>query len=228
MESGTVHGSTFLVIGSGIAGLSFALEACHRGTVTVITKRRLEDSASAVAQGGIAAVLGERDSLESYVEDTLRAGAGLCREDIVAITVAEGPERVRQLERMGVHFSKREDEEGGGLDLGKEGGHSKRRIAHVADATGRSVMEVLVARVRENPAIRVVEETMAIDLIVPSRFGGGERCAGCYALDFGSGVVNTFLASFTFLATGGAGKVYLYTSNPDVASGDGIAIAYRA
>jgi len=228
MAAGTTHSSQFLVIGSGIAGLSFALEAARKGSVTVLTKMGIRDSASAVAQGGIAAVLGERDSVESHVEDTLRAGAGLCREDIVRVTVTEGPERVRELERLGVVFSHRDEVDGGGLDLGREGGHSTRRIAHVADTTGRSVMDVLVARVRENPAIRVVDGTMAIDLIVPSKFGGEERCVGCYALDVETGLVHTYLAACTLVATGGAGKVYLYTSNPDVASGDGVAMGYRA
>jgi L-aspartate oxidase len=228
MAAGTTHGSDFLVIGSGIAGMSFALEASKAGSVTVLTKKGVSDSASAVAQGGIAAVLGEKDSLESHVEDTLRAGAGLCSEDVVRLTVAEGPDRVRELMQLGVAFSLRDDVDGGGLDLGREGGHSRRRIAHVADTTGRSVMEVLVARVRENPAITIVDETMAIDLIVPSKFGGEERCVGCYALDARTGLVHTYLASATLLATGGAGKVYLYTSNPDVASGDGVAMGYRA
>jgi L-aspartate oxidase len=228
MAAGTTHSSRFLVVGSGIAGLSFALDAARSGPVTVLTKKGISDSASAVAQGGIAAVLGEKDSVESHVQDTLRAGAGLCREDIVRVTVSEGPERVRELEKLGVAFSQRDEGEGGGLDLGREGGHSIRRIAHVADTTGRSVMDVLMARVHENPAIQVIDKTMAIDLIVPSKFGGEERCVGCYALDLRTGLVHTFLASCTLLATGGAGKVYLYTSNPDVASGDGVAMGYRA
>ncbi len=222
------HISDFLVIGSGIAGMSFALEAAEHGSVTVLTKHHLSDSASAVAQGGIAAVLGEQDTLESHVRDTLRAGAGLCREDVVRITVSEGPERVRELERLGVVFSHRDEEHGGGLDLGREGGHSRRRIAHVADSTGRSVMDALVSRAREHAAIRLERESMAVDLIVASRFGGDERCIGCYTLDERTGQVHTYLASCTLLATGGTGKVYLYTSNPDVASGDGVAMGFRA
>jgi L-aspartate oxidase len=228
MAGSTTYRSDFLVIGSGIAGLGFALEAARRGTVTVLTKRDVDDSASSEAQGGIAAVLGERDSVESHVRDTLRAGAGLCREDIVRITVTEGPDRVRELMDLGVAFTEREEDEGGGLDLGREGGHSRRRIAHVADTTGRSVMDALISRVRSHPSIRVFTECMAVDLIVASRFGGEERCGGCYALDVESGEVHTFLSPRTLLATGGTGKVYLYTSNPDVASGDGVAMGFRA
>jgi len=216
----------FLVIGSGVAGLSFALEAARSGSVLVLTKRTVSDSSSYLAQGGIAAVLGVEDSLDKHIEDTLRTGAGLCREEVVRLIVQRGPEIIRKMSGAGVQFTRQSN---GELHLGREGGHSERRIAHVEDFTGMHLITFLLDRVRASPAITLREGSTAIDLILPSKFGAGEhRCVGCYALDGETGKVETFVSSCTVIATGGAGKVYLYTSNPDVSSGDGIAMACRA
>jgi L-aspartate oxidase len=216
----------FLVIGSGVAGITMALNAARQGSVVMLTKRRAEDSASYLAQGGIAAVLSGKDSLEKHIQDTLTAGAGLCHENVVRLVVEQGPEVVRKMEEAGIRFTRMTS---GDLDLGREGGHSERRIAHVEDFTGMHIVKALRRKVDENPGIRLLENYTAIDLILPSKFGVGEhRCVGCYALDNATGKVETFAAPCTVIATGGAGKVYLYTSNPDVASGDGIAMACRA
>lgn len=222
--------SDFLVIGSGIAGLTFALKAAASGTVTILTKRGMAESATFYAQGGIASVLSEEDTFEAHIKDTLYAGAGLCDEKIVELAVKDGPARIKELISLGVKFSSRA---GGadGLDLGKEGGHSKRRIVHAEDLTGRAVEQALIEAVRANPNIAIFENRIAVDLISHSKFvGPAERQSvwGAYALDKATGSVDTFLAKATVLATGGAGKVYLYTSNPDIATGDGIAMGYRA
>jgi L-aspartate oxidase len=224
----------FLVIGSGIAGLTFALDAADKGTVTIITKRARDEANTRYAQGGIAAVMAADDSPEAHVKDTLVAGAGLCHEVVVEICAREGPERVRELIARGARFDKEADH----LHLTREGGHSARRVVHAADATGAEVERALVARAAAHPNIRMVEHQTAIDLIVLSRFGGPDQCAGAYVLDEAastagspdgkSHVVETYLARATVLASGGAGKVYLYTTNPDVATGDGVAMAYRA
>ena len=221
--------SDFLVIGSGIAGLDFALKASKSGTVTLLTKRNISESATFYAQGGIASVLSEEDTFEAHIKDTLYAGAGLCDQEIVELVVRDGPARINELIELGVKFSERAGA-GNGLDLGKEGGHSKRRIVHAEDLTGRAVEQALVAAVRSNPAITVFENHIAVDLISHSKFVASaekEAVWGAYALDKETGAVNTFLAKATVLATGGAGKVYLYTSNPDIATGDGIAMSYR-
>ena len=221
--------SDFLVIGSGIAGLDFALKASKSGTVTLLTKRNISESATFYAQGGIASVLSEEDTFEAHIKDTLNAGAGLCDQEIVELVVRDGPARINELIELGVKFSERAGA-GNGLDLGKEGGHSKRRIVHAEDLTGRAVEQALVAAVRSNPAITVFENHIAVDLISHSKFVASaekEAVWGAYALDKETGAVNTFLAKATVLATGGAGKVYLYTSNPDIATGDGIAMSYR-
>jgi L-aspartate oxidase len=227
--------SDFLVIGSGLAGLTFALKAATVGSVTVVTKDRLPESATAYAQGGIASVWGADDSFEEHSQDTVTAGAGLCHQDIVDLVVREGPERIRELIALGTQFSLRpgtddriEDRE---YDLGREGGHSHRRILHASDATGQEIMRVLVDHVRRQPNIVVLERHLAVDLLVDLKFDpriASPSCWGAYALDLETGVVHRFQARATLLATGGAGKVYLYTSNPDVATGDGIAMAYRA
>jgi L-aspartate oxidase len=222
--------SDFLVIGSGIAGLTFALDAAERGTVTIITKRNRADSNTLWAQGGIAAVFAPDDSWEAHLKDTLVAGAGLCHEVVAEICAREAPDRVRELIERGARF----DEEDGRLHLTREGGHSARRVVHVADATGAEVERALVERASAHANIRIVEHQTAIDLITLSRFGGPDQCAGAYVLDEAAGsdgkshVVETYLARATVLASGGAGKVYLYTTNPDVATGDGVAMAYRA
>ncbi len=226
-----VEQSDFLVIGSGLAGLSFALKAAEVGSVIVLTKDRLPESATEYAQGGIASVWSPEDSFEDHSQDTMTAGASLCHREIVDLVVREGPRRVRELIDLGARFSTRSGDHDGEYDLGREGGHSHRRILHALDTTGHEIMRVLVEAVRKNPNIEVRERHMAVDLLVDAKFEPGIRepsCWGAYALDVKTGRVVTFLARATLLASGGAGKVYLYTSNPDVASGDGVAMAYRA
>lgn len=217
-----------LVIGSGLAGLYFALLAAESATVAVVTKKRARESNTNYAQGGIASVLDPDDSLELHVEDTLRAGAGLCREEIVRLVVGEGPRLVRRLAEMGVPFAKKQAR----FDLGREGGHSRRRIVHALDQTGRAVEETLMDHARRHPRIRVLENHLAVDLVTYGKVTGrrerGDPVLGAYVLDSRSGRVEAVRARVTVLATGGAGKVYLYTTNPDVATGDGIAAAYRA
>jgi L-aspartate oxidase len=222
----------FLVLGSGIAGLTFALEAQKHGDVVVVTKRAADESSTKYAQGGIAAVLDRADSFEAHVRDTLTAGAGLCHERVVELCVKEAPAGIAMLQKIGARFDRAEGREGE-LDLHLEGGHSARRVAHAADATGREVERALLDAVRAAPRIRLLEEHMAVDLITLAKYGGPEVCVGAYVLEVGSGddgkpVVDTVLARATVLASGGAGKVYLYTTNPDVATGDGVAMAYRA
>jgi L-aspartate oxidase len=223
-----------LVIGSGIAGLSFALEAATHGDVVLVTKRSRDESNTKYAQGGIAAVLAAGDSFEAHTQDTLVAGAGLSHERVVDLCVKEGPARIAMLQAIGAHFDKREPGDGAvaegdvDLDLHLEAAHSARRIVHSKDMTGREVERALLEAVAAQPRIRVLEEHMAIDLITLARYGGPEICAGAYVLDVAAGRVETILARATVLATGGAGKVYLYTTNPDVATGDGVAMAFRA
>ncbi len=223
--------SDVLVIGSGIAGLSFALKVASFATVTLVTKKASVDTATNLAQGGVAAVLSEEDSLEYHVRDTLASGDGLCDEEVVRFVVEEGPDRVRELIELGVHFQ--ESADGGGLDLGMEGGHSHRRVAHSFDLTGREIERALLAQVEAHDSIEVLENHLAIDLLVESRVTGvqsrqGERCLGAYVLNRISGDVEVRQAKVTVLCTGGCGKVYLYTTNPDIATGDGVAMAYRA
>jgi L-aspartate oxidase len=235
-----------LVIGSGIAGLTFALEAARYADVIIVSKRSAEESSTKYAQGGVAAVLSPEDSVDAHVQDTLVAGAGLCREDVVRAIVEGGPDRVRALQEVGVKFDLRHDEngvaiEGSGLDLTREGGHSKRRIVHSGDITGRAIEAALLRACIASPRIRLLEDHMGVDLLIASKFGGPDRCVGAYVLDCGASPddappstfarttsVKTIVAHATVLATGGAGKVYLYTTNPDVATGDGVAMAYRA
>ena len=214
-----------LVVGSGLAGLSTTLHLAANRRVAVLTKRGLDDSASAWAQGGIAAVLDPSDSFDAHVRDTLVAGDGLCDEAAVRHVVEHAPEAIRWLQSLGVPFSL----EDGQIHLTREGGHSARRIAHVADATGAAVQRTLIEQVRNSPNITVLEHHTLVDLITGSRLGlEANRCLGLYALDEFSDEVLTLRAPHTVLATGGAGKVYLYTTNPDTATGDGIAAAWRA
>jgi L-aspartate oxidase len=220
-----------LVLGSGLAGLSLALKVARFADVAVLTKKEDRESNTNYAQGGIAAVFGREDSFERHIRDTLACGAGLCDEDVVRQVVREAPERVRELETLGVGFSRT----GRGYALGREGGHSRRRIVHAADFTGRAVEQVLLERVRRRPRVRVLENRLAVDLILDSRLrgrrsapGARDACWGAYALDRLTGRIEPVTARCTVLATGGCGKVYLYTSNPDVATGDGVAMAFRA
>ena len=217
----------YLVIGSGMAGLTFALKVAETGSVAIITKKNRAESNTNYAQGGIAAVTGADDSLELHVQDTLRAGAGLCREAVVRTIVSEGPALVRELIQLGVQFTERA---AGQYDLGKEGGHTRRRVLHAGDITGQEIERALLAAVAAAKNITVFEDVLAIDLIPSEKLGmpRPNRCLGCYALNTRTGEVNTFAARVTLVATGGSGKVYLYTSNPDIASGDGVAMAYRA
>jgi L-aspartate oxidase len=198
--------------------------------VLVLTKRSADESNTKYAQGGIAAVLSSADSFAAHIQDTLEAGAGLCHERTVEICVTEGPARVRRLEEIGARFDKAEPghDVDADLDLHLEGGHSARRVAHAADMTGREVERALLDAVKRSPRVRILEDHCAIDLITLAKYGGPDVCAGAYALDEESGQVVTILARAVVLASGGAGKVYLYTTNPDVATGDGVAMAYRA
>ena len=272
-SAGTPHTSDFLVIGSGLAGLSFAIEAAHHGTVTVLTKRRPEVANTAWAQGGIAAVWDEEDSLEAHVSDTLEAGADLANAELVRDILREGRDAVERLIEWGVRFTREgepgTDEDGDGVGplaaheqpdyhLTREGGHSARRILHAGDMTGSEIQRALLEAVEQHPQITLLDHQIAIDLItkrkvlrhlakrrlglygpeVEKRYGPGgpegwmpntqDRCFGAYVLDTRSGEVHRYLGGVTLLATGGAGKLYRYTSNPDVATGDGMAMAYRA
>jgi L-aspartate oxidase len=220
----------FLVLGSGIAGLSFALKAAHLGRVAIVTKKSSAESNTNYAQGGIAAVTSKEDSVEMHVRDTLQAGAGLCHEDAVRTIIEEGPARIAELIELGMKFSEREINGGRELDLGREGGHSKRRILHAKDVTGREIERALLNAVAAQPNIQVFENHFAIDLITTRKFPGTSpnRCLGVYVFDKNRNVVETFAARSVLLATGGCGKVYLYTTNPDIATGDGVAMAYRA
>jgi L-aspartate oxidase len=218
----------YVVIGGGVAGLTFALEAAREAEVVVVTKRLVSDAATAYAQGGIAAVLDPDDSFENHVLDTLEAGRGLTHADVAEMVVRDAPDRIRDLIELGAAFTRGEGAASGSLDLTKEGGHRARRVVHAGDITGREIQRALIAAVRANSRIRVLEGHMAIDLIDDARFGGVRSIAGVYVLEQDTAQVHTVVASATVLATGGAGKVYLYTTNPDVATGDGVAIAYRA
>jgi L-aspartate oxidase len=217
-----------LIIGSGLAGLTLAIKLAEHQKVGLITKKSLLDGASGRAQGGIAAVLSSEDSLDAHIQDTLRAGAGLCDEAATRYVVEHGKAAIDWLIAQGVPFTK-DDSNDMGYHLTREGGHSQRRIIHAADATGHVVQNTLSARVLHHPNITVLENFMSVDLITGRKLGlQGDRCYGVYALNSLSDEVVTIAAQNTILATGGAGKVYLYTTNPDTATGDGIAMAWRA
>ena len=217
-----------IIVGSGLAGLSLALHLAERQKVGLITKKSLLGGASYMAQGGIAAVLSEDDSIEAHVRDTLVAGAGLCNEEVVRHVVSEGKEAIQWLIDRHVPFTP-DPVDTGHFHLTREGGHSFRRIIHAADATGKAVQQTLADQVKENPNITVLENHMAIDLITGSKLGfANNQCLGLYALDSVESRVKSIAADNTVLATGGTGKVYLYTTNPDTATGDGIAIGWRA
>jgi L-aspartate oxidase len=222
--------SDFLVVGSGIAGLSFALTAANHGRVLIITKKEDKESNTNYAQGGIASVISKTDSINEHIEDTLQAGDGLCDEEAVRLMVREGPDAIQQLIKTGVDFSKTEQ---GMLDLGREGGHSQDRIVHAHDFTGREIERALLANIKSHPNIEILENHIAIDLITEHQtknkdFSRGIHCWGAYALDIKNNLIRTILSAATILSTGGSGQVYLHTSNPPIATGDGIAMAYRA
>ena len=220
----------FVVIGSGIAGLTFALKAAKHGSVAVITKRKGADSNTAWAQGGIACVTSDEDSFELHVRDTLEAGAGLCDEAAVRTIVTEGPARIQELMEIGLHFDEREVSGHRELDLGREGGHSKRRVLHVQDVTGAEIEKTLLRELGRSPQVELLENHMAVDLITAGKLGFAteDRCLGVYVLDETTTEVETIRTDRLVLATGGCGKVYLYTTNPDIATGDGVAMAWRA
>ena len=234
----------FLVIGSGVAGLSFALKVAEHGTVALVTKRAMMESNTAYAQGGIAAVLSEVDSFDLHIQDTISSGDYLSNREVVDMVVKNGPDLINELIDLGVQFSLNENIQtdpdssatGEKYDLGREGGHSENRVIHADDMTGRAMGTVLVDHVMNHKNITVYENHIALDLITYStRMRSGvvvkqhnADCCGAYVLDIKTKEVKTFASQITVLATGGAGKVYLYTSNPDVATGDGIAMGYRA
>ncbi len=220
----------FLVIGGGIAGMTFALRAAEHGRVVVLLKGGPFETNTAYAQGGIASVFHAEDSFDEHVRDTEAAGDGLCNPEVVRMVVENGPESIRTLMDFGVNFSRWEGGTNDEFDLAREGGHSKRRIFHVNDLTGHEIQRVLYERAQAHPNIEIRLHTAAVDLITSSRYSNRyiNHCLGAYVLDTASGKVETVLSRIVFLATGGAGKVYLYTSNPDGASGDGIAMAHRA
>lgn len=218
-----------LVIGSGLAGLTLALQVADAKKVCIVSKRTIHDSASNWAQGGIATVLNSDDSIDEHIQDTLEAGAGLCDKEITRLVTENGRQAINWLIDLGVEFT-REDNTETGYHLTREGGHSRRRIIHAADATGHAVQKTLTQKVREHPNISILENHIAVDLITAKKLNQevNNRCLGAYILDNASGKVMTIAAQQTVLATGGAGKVYLYTTNPDVSTGDGIAMAWRA
>jgi L-aspartate oxidase len=218
-----------LIIGSGLAGLTMALQVANSKTVCLVSKRAVSDSASSWAQGGIAAVLNSEDTIEEHVQDTLVAGAGLCDVEITRMVASKAREAIDWLIKQGVEFTRENDDSG--YHLTREGGHSQRRIIHVADATGQAVQKTLAQRVREHSNITLLENHIAVDLLTTkkiSKKADENRCLGAYVLDKDAGKVMTIAAQQTVLATGGAGKVYLYTTNPDVSTGDGMAMAWRA
>lgn len=222
----------FLVIGSGIAGLTFALKVADKGKVLVITKTNADETNTKYAQGGIAGVLQGPDSFEEHIRDTLIAGAGLCDEKIVRMVVTEGAERIREIIEWGTRFDKNSE---GKYDLAKEGGHSAHRVLHFKDATGNEIERALLKRVREHPNIQITTHYFALDIITQHHLGReikrgteGIECYGAYVLNLKNGEVDTILSKITLIATGGAGQVYLSTTNPVIATGDGIAMIYRA
>lgn len=221
----------FLVIGSGLAGLSFAYKAAEFGSVAVVTKDEIKEANTRYAQGGISGVMNNSDdSFDQHIEDTLSTGAGLCYREAVEQMVKEGPRLINELIEFGVHFT----QENGKLHLGKEGGHSAHRVVHAQDATGQELENVMVDKVRNHPNITVFEHHFAMELLTEHHLGKSVtrhddiQCFGAYVLDINSDKVFRFLAKATILASGGAGQVYECTTNPLVATGDGIAMAYRA
>jgi L-aspartate oxidase len=222
-----IHRSRYLVLGSGLAGMYFALQVADRGPVTILTKAAPDMSNTSWAQGGISAVFDDDDSLAAHVEDTLRVGAGLCRRPMVERGVALAPGLVERLVSYGARFDREDAAPGSAFRLGREGGHSHRRVVHHLDATGAEIVRTLLAAVNAHPNITVHDRAMVVDLLSWSKVDGTRGSFGAYVLDDRTGRVHAHVAPVTVLATGGAGKVYRYTSNPDVATADGVAIAYR-
>lgn len=222
----------FLVIGSGIAGLTFALKAASYGKVAIVTKSILDDSNTKYAQGGIAAVFREPDNFEKHVRDTLIAGDGICNEEVVRMVVQEAPARIKDLIDVGVLFDKKED---GTYDLAKEGGHTEYRILHAKDKTGEVIENTLISKVKNHPNIEIFEHHFAIEILTQHHLGievkrnfPDIKCFGAYVVDLKGKEVYTFLAKITVMATGGLGNAYQTTTNPEVATGDGVAMVYRA
>jgi L-aspartate oxidase len=226
------YSSDFLVMGSGIAGLCFAIEASREGTVNIVTKKREFDSNTNYAQGGIASVLDPSDTFEGHINDTITAGAYLCNRKAVDALVHEGPDSIKELIEWGARFSYESASDGSKtLELGREGGHSRNRIVHASDLTRREVERALLAKIKEIPGIKIFENHSAVDLLTEhqlTKTTHGENCYGAYVLDNSTGDIHTFTAKITMIASGGAGSVYLHSTNPSIATGDGIAIAYRA
>lgn len=222
----------FLVIGSGLAGLSIAIKASQHGKVTIVTKAGLNDNNTVYAQGGIAAVINPKDNFKNHVQDTLIAGAGFCNEEVVHKVIAHAPKMIEELVQWGAQFDTNEQ---GSYDLAKEGGHSAHRILHHKDNTGYEIQRALMEKIRKSPNITVLENHFSIDLITQHHLGklvkrhhADTECYGAYVLNIETGEIITMLSKFTFLATGGAGNLYSNTTNPVIATGDGIAMMYRA
>ena len=217
----------FVVVGTGVSGLSFALEASQHGSVAIITKRASENSNTAWAQGGICCVADDEDSFESHIADTVDAGAGLCDHDVVKAIVESAPSAIEKMVNIGVQFDKNSS---GKYELGKEGGHSQRRVLHSKDTTGKEISEKLICSAKESENIEIFEHHFAIDVITTEKLGasGTNEVAGIYVLNESTGEILTFRSDKVVLCTGGCGRVYLYTTNPNIATGDGLAMAYRA
>ncbi len=227
-----VKKTDFLVVGSGIAGLYYALKVADYGKVTVLTKAPLLENTTKYAQGGIAAVVRSPDSIEKHVADTLQCGKGLCDEKIVRMVISEGPGRINDLIDIGIRFDR---DVSGNYDLGREGGHSENRVLHYKDSTGQEIIRALTQALQDHPNIEIFEKQFVVEIITQHHFGQkvtkdttGIECFGAYVLDPVSGQVNTFLSKITLMATGGAGMAYQITTNPAIATGDGIAMVYRA
>jgi L-aspartate oxidase len=218
----------FLILGSGIAGLSLAIKASALGSVAIVTKKEKTESNTNYAQGGIAAVTDKTDSFDEHIQDTLICGAGLCKKDVVDFVVKEAPLRIQELIDWGVNFTKSETPPHL-YDLGQEGGHHRRRVLHAKDLTGREIERALNDKVSALGNVHIYENHIGIDLIIQKNISGKlATCQGAYVLDINNKEIHTYRAKYTILSTGGAGKVYLITTNPDIATGDGIAMAYRA
>ena len=224
--------SDFLVIGSGIAGLTYALKVAEHGKVIVLSKTELLETNTQYAQGGIAAVTEKNDSYNKHIEDTLKAGAGLCNRKTVELVVKEGKERISELINWGAEFDKKST---GNFDLAKEGGHSENRIFHHKDNTGHEIQRALIERIKNHPNIKILEFHFSIDLLTQHHLGKEVKrrdkdieCYGAYVLNLKNNNIDTIIAKTTFIATGGVGEIYLTSTNPDIATGDGIAMVYRA